>query len=132
MNFKPLNSDLASRINDTGWIKAPLATGIYNLSNSAQPLRYRRKNGIVYITGVVKVAGKNADVQKTITTLPAGFRITSGSYYYFINGATGATMSRFILSSSGTITLEWVRRLQDGSTLSGDIAWIGINISYPI
>lgn len=41
-------------------------------------------------------------------------------------------MSRFILSSSGTITLEWVRRLQDGSTLSGDIAWIGINISYPI
>lgn len=134
-DLKTANTNIQSiknQLADTGWINAPLASGVYNLSGSAQPLKYRRKNGIVYVSGVVKVTGKSGDSQKVITTLPAGFRIMSGSYYYFTNAATGGTMSRYLVLSSGNITLEWVRKLQDGSVLSGDITWVGIDISYPV
>ncbi len=74
---KPTQSQFADLIDsshnqtddDTGWIEADLDNGFVNYYNGYSKARYRRKNGVVYIDGLVKGGAKG----KVIFTLPTGF-----------------------------------------------------------
>ncbi|WP_290758438.1 hypothetical protein [Anaerostipes sp.] len=123
---------LQGKTDDTGWLDMPLESGITSPGTAGSRLRYRKKNGIVFITGTVKVTGKAAGTLIKICQLPVGFRSSYEGYYYFTNTATGYVTSRYIIGSDGAINLEWVRKLSDGSELTGTINWVGIDISYPV
>lgn len=125
-------SILQSKTEDTGWIDMPLENGITSPGTAGSRLRYRRKNGIVFITGTFGVTGKIANTQRKICQPPVGFRNTYNGYYYFTNTATGYVVSRFIIGVDGSVNLEWVKKLSDGSELTGTINWVGIDISYPV
>lgn len=123
---------LQTKTEDTGWIDMPLLSGISSPGTSGNRLRYRKKNGIVFVTGTVKITGKTANSQKKICQLPVGFRTTYEGYYYVTNTATGYVVSRFIIGSDGSVNLEWVRKVSDGSEISGTIDWVAIDFSYPV
>lgn len=123
---------LQNKTEDTGWIDMPLLSGISSPGTAGNRLRYRKKNGIVFVTGTVKVTGKTANNQKKICQLPAGFRPTYGGYYYVTNTAIGYVVSRYIIGSDGSLNLEWVRKMSDGSELTGTIDWAAIDVSYPV
>lgn len=53
---------------DTGWVQPPLNSGWTNLASSE--LKYRRRNGVVYLRGRATTTGATANA----FTLPAGFR----------------------------------------------------------
>lgn len=122
---------LQEKQTDTGWMTMPLSSGVTNAA-VGHSLKYRKKNGVVYLKGCFKVTGKTANTQKLICTLPAGYRLTSGTYYYFLGGSTGHTMTRYIVSSTGTVNLEYTIRSSDGTEVLGDINWASIDISFPV
>ncbi len=57
---------------DSGWQTPSLSNGIVNYSTSFQGVRYRKKNGVVFIEGLVK--GGTATGNVVIFRLPLGFR----------------------------------------------------------
>jgi len=57
---------------DSGWKAASLKNGITQYSTTYQSARYRKKNGVVYIEGLVK--GSTATGEVIIFQLPSGFR----------------------------------------------------------
>lgn len=57
--------------NDSGWTNAGLQNGILNYSPGYQVARYRKKDDVVYIEGVVK--GGSGGPAVTVFTLPIGF-----------------------------------------------------------
>lgn len=134
-NLQNMNRDigiLQERTEDTWWIDMPLESGITSPGTAGDKLRYRRKNGIVFITGTFKVTGKAANTQRKICQPPIGFRSTYSGYYYLTNTATGHVVSRFIIGNDGSINLEWVKKISDGSELTGTINWVAIDFSYPV
>ena len=123
---------LQERTEDTWWLDMPLESGITSPGTAGDRHRYRRKNGIVFITGTFKVTGKIANTQKKICVPPVGFRSTYSGYYYLTNTATGHVVSRFIIGNDGSINLEWVKKISDGTELTGTINWVAIDVSYPV
>lgn len=63
-------------IEDTGWLDLTpyLVNGWVNYDNTYGPPRYRRKNGIVYVQGLIRSGTLGA----IVATLPAGFRPPAG------------------------------------------------------
>ena len=94
-------------------------------------MRYRKKGGVVYINGTFGLKNKTASANKVLFTLPDEYRMSSG-FYYFTNTSSGFVMSRYILNSNGQVLLEWIRKLTDGSEMTGDIVWASIDTSYPV
>lgn len=129
-----VNSDFANKTSDTGW-KAILGESGIDAGNLTVPstgytVKYRRKNGVVYIQGTIGITGKNGGENLLLFTLPVGYRPSQG--LYSVCTSTGYVISRYIIQTNGNISLEWVRRLSDGTELTGDIIWVGIDISFPV
>ena len=59
-------------LGDTGWVTLPMSNSWVNFGGAYGSARYRRINGIVYVTGLIKSGATNPGF--TIGTLPAGFR----------------------------------------------------------
>ena len=129
-----INSDLADKTSDTGWKtilgESDLDAGNITVPSTGYTVKYRRKNGVVYIQGTIGITGKKAGENLLLFSLPSGYRPSQGLYSTCTS--TGYVMSRYIIQTNGNISLEWVRRLSDGTELSGDIIWIGIDISFPV
>lgn len=122
-------------VDDTGWldiIGTDISAGIMSIAdiNKTQPIRYRRKNGIVFINGVFALENLPANTYALLFTLPEGFRM-SPLGGYFINTATGKLISRYCIAEDGKVFLEWIKNLSDASNVSGKVDWVGINISFP-
>lgn len=119
---------------DTGWINiigTSIASADLVAPSVGTPVRYRKKGGVVYINGTFGLKNKVANTNKVLFTLPAGYRMSSG-FYYFTNTSSGFVMSRYILNSNGQVLLEWIRKLTDGSEMTGDIVWASIDTSFPV
>ena len=67
-------------VDDTGWQTAAL-TSDFKLYASGSPVRYRRKNGVVTVTGIVSPASNTNDIGSStrvdMFTLPEGYRPVS-------------------------------------------------------
>ncbi len=117
-------------IEDSGWknvIGTSVAGSAISTPTAGAAVRYRKKNGIVFISGNVKI--NKADGNTVLFTLPAGFR--PGSMLYTVNTGTGNLMSRYFIATNGNVACEWVHKLTDGSDVTGTINWIGIDVSFP-
>lgn len=132
------NSRLVNIEQDTGWIKI-IGTDIcypyVSMPTSGSPLRYRKKHGMVYVYGNLKIDRaytNGSSVQNEsvdICTLPEGYRPDITIYH--VNTATGALITRYYLNTNGLLKLEWVRKVSDGSIVQGTVDWASISISFP-
>lgn len=126
-------TDLGNKISDTGWINimgTSMASSQLVAPTAGNVIRYRKKNGIVYLQGTVGV--KNLDTSSyslEICTMPVGYR--SAGMFYVSNVSTGNTLARWIIRSTGIIALEWIHKLVDGTNVTGAISWVSIDVSYP-
>lgn len=123
-------NELYKRTGDTDWLVPSFTSNVIETVLTGTQVRYRKKNGIVYVIGTVGITGKVSGKNLNLFYLPDGFRPAFSQYS--VNTATGYRMSRYYIGSSGTVTLEWVRNLSDGSEVTGGISWIGINFSFPV
>ena len=125
-------SQTKEEVYDTGWLEiigTDLAKNIAK-PTAGEPVKYRRKNGIVYIYGTFKILDAPSDTGYTLFDLPEGFQNDLGGNFYSVNTATGARMSRYLIRET-TVALEWVRDLTTGAVTTGNIAWAGIDVSFP-
>lgn len=86
---------------DTGWIAAPLVNSWVNYGGAYGAARYRRLNGVVYITGLVKlgsIAGAAA-----IFTLPAGFRPAAQR---FVTTEAASAVCLLEITSAGIVQIS--------------------------
>ena len=96
------------RIEDTGWAALTLSNTWINFGGGYSAARYRRVNGIVYVTGLIKKNSGTAPPGETIGTLPTGFRpasqlpkivpISTGA------GSVDVTSAGLILAGAASIT----------------------------
>ena len=83
---------------DSGWLDLPLASGISQHNATSFPCRYRKIGNRVRVEGCVKGF---ATAEKTIATLPAGYR---PSKPFYTQGATnGGNTDTFNVQSGGII-----------------------------
>lgn len=119
---------------DTGWVNiigTSIASADLVAPSVGTPVRYRKKGGVVYINGTFGLKNKTAGANKVLFTLPDGYRMSSG-FYYFVNTSSGTVMSRYILNANGQVSLEWIRKLTDGTEMTGNIVWAGIDTCFPV
>lgn len=84
---------------DTGWINATYS-GAWGTSSS-MPVRYRRRNGVVYVEG--EATGGSA--ASTIFNLPAGYRPTTQLKRMAVN-ADGTAYYRAIIATGGNVSVS--------------------------
>lgn len=119
---------------DTGWLSilgTSLASADVTNPTAGGVIKYRKKNGVVWIQGTIGVKAVTNDV-KLLFTMPAGFRITHNYSYYFTNTAYTSRVSRLYINNIGEVKLEWVWDVSNMKRVTGDIPWIGIDTSYPV
>ena len=122
---------------DTGWIDiigTDIASADIGQPLSTQfPLKYRVINGVLYINGCFSVANKTSGAL-LLFTLPTDVVPENSipGMLYFTNTGTGSVISRYCVNSSGNVILEWARSLTDGTEITGNISWLGIDITLPL
>lgn len=122
---------------DTGWIDiigTDIASADIGQPLSTQfPLKYRVINGVLYINGCFSVANKTSGAL-LLFTLPTDVVPENSipGMLYFTNTGTGSVMSRYYIKPSGEVALEWARSLTDGTEVTGNISWLGIDITLPL
>jgi len=84
---------------DSGWQTATLMNGILNNGGLYQQARYRKKNGVVYIEGLVK--GGTASGNVTIFKLPLNFRPNKRIVLNSVRG--GNQIHRTDINSNGDV-----------------------------
>lgn len=119
-------AEVQAKVSDTGWLTP---TFDLNTSNptAGTKIRYRKKNGIVYVQGTIGI--KDLQNSFVLFNLPEGYR--PGCNFYSVNTATVYRMSRYYISTSGNVSLEWVRDLSTGDKVTGQVNWTGIDVSFP-
>lgn len=119
-------AEVQAKVSDTGWLTPTFDPNTSN-PTAGTKIRYRKKNGIVYVQGTIGI--KDLQNNFVLFNLPEGYR--SGCNFYSVNTATTYRMSRYYISTSGNISLEWVRDLSTGDKVTGQVNWIGIDVSFP-
>lgn len=119
-------AEVQAKIFDTGWLTPTFDPNTSN-PTAGTKIRYRKKNGIVYVQGTIGI--KDLQNNFALFNLPEGYR--SGCNFYSVNTATAYKMSRYYISTSGNVSLEWVQDLSTGDKVTGQVNWIGIDVSFP-
>ncbi|MBE5922094.1 MAG: hypothetical protein E7269_05020 [Lachnospiraceae bacterium] len=126
-------------LGDTGWhyiVGEKMASEnlvYHNNGSTVQPVQYRRHNGVVYVRGCFGVTNKVAGESMILFTLPSTYRSSTSLTYCVTNSGAGNVMARYAVNpSTGSVALQWVRNLSDGSEVTGDIGWLSIDFSFPI
>lgn len=86
------------RPDDSGWINLTLANGVGQHSAANFPCRYRKIGNVVYVQGCVNGF---ADVEKTVATLPEGFR--PSATFYSLQATQGGNVDTFNVRYNGEI-----------------------------
>lgn len=84
-------------LGDSGWINATLGGGWG--TSAGLTAKYRRKNGVVYLTG--RLSGGAAG---TMFTLPAGFRPAQACLFIVANGTNATSPAAVTINTDGTVT----------------------------
>lgn len=124
-------SEVKELLADTGWLTPDYESWTKD-PVAGTKVRYRKKNGVVYVQGTLGLTGFDGEngSKKKLFTLPEGFR--PANYFYTTNTATGSKISRVFVTKTGGLSIEWIRNISDGSEAIGDIPWIGIDFCFPV
>ncbi len=101
---------------DTGWIAPTLLNGWVNYGSIWETAAYRKKNGIVYIRGLIRNGTATSGTDLFI--LPAGFRPGMNSHV--------------IVPSNGLLGIVNIMTTGEVDFNTGTNAWMSLsNISFP-
>jgi len=112
-------------ISDTGWENLSYASGV-SAGSYGGTFQYRKVSSRVVVKGGVSFTGASAS--KVVGTVPSGYRPTTAQYR--LCAMTGSNVARIYINTSGSIVVEWTRKLSDGSWVTGAISWIAIYVEY--
>lgn len=129
-NIVSAANEINSKLDDTGWINLPLASGITTgIAGEATSIpQYRKIGKTVFIKGFYKFT-KAAD-SKVLATLPVGFRPIST--LYITSSTTGPRVGRTYVTENGEIGCDWVYNLNNDSAYTGNVAWYDVTASFPV
>ena len=119
--------ELNEKLEDSGWQNLTLLDNWIQYSGQNPP-QYRKKNGIVYLHGVVRTSGGTNSENRNIAQLPEGFipdGIVNNLYYTvrMISGSTG-TIGHLQITKEGILLGALGMSSNDWMTLDG--------ISFPV
>lgn len=107
---------------DSGWINLTINQGTWDYA------KIRKIGKIVEIRAYSSSFGTPSGT--TVFTLPTGFAPTEYIYAFGANGWTTApTISRWVVTPSGTISIDWSLSFVDGTNLTTN-TWKRFNIIY--
>ena len=132
LDVVPNISELNSKLEDTGWLEiigTPLAVNI-KAPTAGTPVKYRKINGMVYVSGTFGIVNAPLSTNYTLFTFPEECSPDFSGYYYVTNTATGERVARYLVNAA-EVRLEWIRSIIDGSQSTGEILWAGIDFSFP-
>lgn len=118
-------NEINAKLDDTGWINIPLASGVTGGSTTPQ---YRKIGKIVFIKGFYVFT--KAAASKALATLPEGFRPIS--QFYITSATSGARVGRTYVTESGEIGCDWVYNLNNDSAYTGSVVWYDVTASFPV
>lgn len=120
---------------DTGWTKAPIESGVIDPS-TGQPLRYRVKNGVLYIQGAVGFTNKTyGDKGICNIPIPTGYTLELTDNHFVIGPAlAGSTLgvARWYIRPNGRLVLNHIAKNTDGTELIGEINYAYCDMSIPL
>lgn len=110
---------------NSGWTNATLSSGITSPGSYGDGrLRYRKEGSHVYVAGGFNTAWT---ASKQICSIPYG---PATSNMYFLQACGGANIARIYIRPDGTIHLEWVRALSNGSENTSFDSWVDCNLDF--
>ena len=118
---------------DTGW-QTPTLSSAFKLYNSApeNAVRYRRKNGVVTVTGVVSPASNTNDIGSStrvdIFTLPEGYRPAT-NVVIMCQGTSRDVWTLVVNAGSGTVGASRYRD-ETGYVTPDTTAWMPFTVSF--
>ena len=90
---------------------------------------YRRIGNRVYVRGHVAMSDDyDGSSGIAVFTLPEGYRPTNR--VFALNAMTGRRIARVRVQPSGTLDVEWMVNITDGSYVTGSVTWIDINMNF--
>lgn len=130
----PSKTEFDECICDTGWIEL-VAVGDYdNYSVNNRPIRYRKKNGVVYVNGAIGSLTADSDGALdtgTMATLPSDCRPTHSNMWFptvgYNNDFTGAIPLDVCITKTGAVSVGC-----KNSSITSEVNNIYINFSYPV
>ena len=114
-------------LTNADFVDLTLNSGFTNANNNyggRNALGYCKIGDIVYVAGGVGItnySGTNA----AATVLPSGYRPATNHYYFCATG--GSRIARVYIRPDGNIFVEWVKNIDDGSTMTGEVTWIDLS-----
>ena len=128
--YEPYIEDINTRLSDSGWIDLKSNGQYDDYTVLAKPIQARRKNGIVFVRGII--SSFNQVAASPICKLPSDM-LPDYAFSTIIIGTKSGSVApvRFTINTSGELTLD---RL-DGVTsfdMSTYITNLRFELSYPI
>ena len=130
LNSNGIYEKLVKKVSDTGWLNVALSSGVNPASNGlggAVGLQYRKIDNHVYVRGSVTF-NNTGEGTITLAILPAEFRPKLNHYRF--NCLTERNIARVFISNYGGVNVEWIRSLSDGSNITGEISWLGVDMDF--
>lgn len=93
----------------------------------AKGIKYKKIDNHVYVKGSVSATWDGSTATK-LCTLPEGYR--PKLYNFSINAVTGSRFVRIQVKPDGTVNIEWLRNLNDGSPYTQNAAWLDVSIDF--
>lgn len=97
---------LEAAVTDTGWIALTLGAGWSNYGGGFSSANYRRKNGIVYLRGLVKNNDVTTGAGLTVATLPPGYRPANTNIFSLVASQASGHAIRADLAPTGALTVD--------------------------
>lgn len=104
---------------DTDWLDLTLVNGWINYGSGYAPAQYRRKDGVVYLRGLIVGTARTAP---TAFVLPVGFRHDNGTQLWVCSSDSHPGTTRMDSNSFGTVVY-----------VAGGVAFVSLaGISWPV
>lgn len=118
---------LGTGASDTGWVNLTSSTGTWTY------LRYRVIGKMIYVEGYassLKYSGSSTTIVSSANGIPSAYRPT-GANHYCLGCLGGSRIARFVISTDGSIVLDWSINVNNGATYT-TATWHSFSTSYLI
>lgn len=114
------------------WKNLSLSSGIVAANNNyggRSALGYSKIGNIVYLAGGIGITDYDGEIV-TVSTLPSGYRPATSHYY--LCPLNGTRIARVFIKNDGSVNVEWILNIADGSDYTGAVSWIDISTWFSV
>jgi hypothetical protein len=126
---EPININGPINFNSSPWIKVDPTSFHSAVTNyTTRGVEYRKIGPQVYIQGRVVLGSTYDGSTITMFTLPEECYPRVLRYHYVPSKNYG--IGRMYVSTAGEVKLEWIRKLADGTAITGAVDWLDVSLDY--